>query len=846
MKKRIISLLLALTFAICLPYIPANAASEGYGTEAVTHLINLNIYPSGVESGDYMTRGEFAQTIYNLTGTDAPLTGGYNFGDLAADHINYDAIQYCVQRGYMSGYEGMIRPNDLITYIEGMTVIARVLNYTDYAKYNGDYTLGYYTTAKMLGILKNTDITSSDNPMTYGDAAAMIYNALRCSVNQLSEINSLYYTYETLDRILAYEKLGLNYLSGVMNSNGLVDISGNDTLGKNLVVIDNYKLSARNLEVSYRNYIGQSVSVFYDDDYNVVSIAPTAKNSTVRIKRADFGGYSGRTITYYDNNNTIKVHTSSEAPIFLNGKPVLDFDATGFKNAEFADIYMVDNDGDYTYDAIFVNVYNTFVVHSVDSDGVVIPLNGTTGVNLGEDNGKETVIYDASGNMIFVEDISTNSVISVIESDDFVYAVNVGGSITGTISRIDDYSAVINGLECDIPNGTSAYFKNIKAGSHVTAYFDFDNRIVYVIENINLSETQPFGFIVDCELKTDFDKYIRMRIFTKEGNMEIYRVRNTFTVDDTTYTTSKLSSMPAEFLNEGSVKNTVIMYKTNADGEITEIDFPASYLGEDEDGFIQTYSKYKKSLSSNGSFYGQIYTDTRTVVFSVPEDLNDYELYKVMFNYDIPTVTQTVDAFHFSKNNGFADVIVLYGTLGKIKTTTPMSVVLKVTEGMDEDGNKVVNVRHFLDNKETLSVARDADIMATVSTYKPGDSIRVALLGDTIEAVERVYEYDTGTFTAPTSNGTYVTASIYSKAGYIAYDDNKLFRISDKKDKITTSDILFLDGFVHGSEKIMVVKESSKGVEVTIGTISDINVGDHIVIQARSGSPRYITVYEDK
>lgn len=848
MKKRIISLILTLSFMLCLPCINANAASDTYGDEAIMHLQNLEILPKNIDSDAYMTRGEFAQAIANITGNREPVAGAYSFGDLPADHRYYDAIQHCVQRGYLGGYGGLIRPDDTISYIEAMTVMARVLNYADYAKNNGDYTLGYYTTAKMLGLLNNTNITSSDDPITNSNAATMIYNAMQCKINRLAEINPLYYTYVAVDKTLAYEMLELNYLKGVMNSNGLVDVSGKENYGKNLVVIDDYSLSAKNMDVAYRNLIGQEVSVYYDDEYNIVSIAPTPKNTTLRITRDNFVGISDLTLKYLEKDVEKKVKIDSEAPYFLNGKPVLDFEAAGLRNAEFADVYLVDNNDDLAFDAVFVNVYTTFVVYSVDSEGIVSSLNDTQSVNLGEENNKETVIYNASGSMISPQDITPDSVISVIESDDFVYAVNVNGNLSGKVSQIDEYSAIINGLECEIPNGTAKYFGGISPGNYINAYFDFDNRLVYVEKNINLSENIHFGFIVNCELDSGFDKSLKIKMFTKEGKMEIYKVRNKFKIGDVAYTASKLTAIPSEFYDNGELRHTIVMYKLSADNEITEITFPKTYLGEDEDGFIQTYSKYKKSLASNGSYYAQIFVNTSTTFFAVPEaDFSLEEEYDVIVRAEVPTsTTHTVDAFHFSKNNGFADVIVLYGLPAAVNYNTAMSVVTKISNAIDEEGNEVVKVTHFLNNKETVSVAREADIIAKVSKYKPGDAVRLAILDGTIADCERIYEYETGTFTPSSKAGNYATHSLYNLEGYVAYDDNKFFRVSKTDEKITTSDILFLDGFVYSSAKIMVVEDSAKGINITTGTATDIKVGDHIVLQSRGGTLKFVIVYKDK
>ena len=130
--KRILSFILVLSMVLCLPCISANADNTSYADEAIMHLQNIGVMERGIIPSEYMTRGEFAQIVANITGNREPVAGTFTFGDLGADHKNYDAIQHCVQRGYIGGNGGMVRPDDYITYIEAMTVMSRVLSIATY------------------------------------------------------------------------------------------------------------------------------------------------------------------------------------------------------------------------------------------------------------------------------------------------------------------------------------------------------------------------------------------------------------------------------------------------------------------------------------------------------------------------------------------------------------------------------------------------------------------------------------------------------------------------------------------------------------------------------------------
>lgn len=846
MKKSILIFILLFSMILNLLCVGVNADSSTYSDEAITHLKNLGIIESSMKEDDYMTRGEFAQIISNLIGEAEPVAGTYLFADLSVEHKYHTAIQRCVQRGYMGGSDGLIRPDDYITYIEAMTVMARVLNYADYAKNNGDYTRGYYTTAKMLGILNNTNITSSEQPMLTADVAAMVYNAMKCNVNKLAQISPFYYEYTTVDKTLAYNMMSLNHKKGIMNFNGFMDITGNNIEGKYKVVIDNYGFSVRNFEMSFRNLIGQEVSVYYDDNYNIVSIAPTSENTVVKVERYDFVSYSDDVIKYLENDIERKVKTDGETVYFVNGKPVINFEATGFSDAHYADVQLVDNDADMVADAVFVSIYETFVVYSVDDDGIVLSYNNTTSVDLGEENNKETVIYNASGDVITVYDISPNSVISVVESDEFVYAKVVNSLVEGRVGAIDEYSVTIDNLECDVPNGTAPYFDNIKVGDYVKTFFDFDGRIVYVENNVNRSDNLHYGFIVNCELKPGIDKTLKIKLFTNNGKMEILTVKNKFKINGVPYTVSKLNSLPDMFLDKGKVKHSVIMYNLNPKGEVTEITFAVTYLGEDEDGFIQTRSKYKKSLTANG-YYSQVFVNGSTTYFCVPtSNFDNEDEYEMLTRSQIPTTaSHTIDAYHFSKNNNFADIIVLYGVSSPLTYNTQLSVVTKIGEGIDNNGNEIIKVTHFVDSALTVSVAKKESIVAKIKTYKPGDSVRISTQNGEITACERIYDYENGKFTTSSKAGTYATASLYLTEGYVASTNNAIFRISPEKTKYTTSDILLLDGFVYSSAKIFVVEKTQRGVDVKKVSSYNVKVGDHIVIQARSGTLKYVIIYRD-
>lgn len=883
MTKKILSLILIFVLATgCLCFTnTASADSDVYGEEALMHIKNLGILPADTDGDEVISRGEFAQAIYNIAGRDIDIPYERLYYDVETTDSYSKAVMWCTKNGYMVGSANMFRPDDAITYIEAMTVIARVLNYTEYAKNHGDYSLGYYTTAKNIGLLKNTGITETSSPLTAKNCATMLYNALRTGMNKLSYINPIYHTYQTSTKIFAYEAFGYNYAKGVMQSNGYADISGKDNLGKHLVVIDNIAYTSKLMDEAFRFYIGQEVSVFYDDDNNIVSLAPTGTSNVISVGKESFGSKKGNYFEYCeDDYTTRKIKISDKAVYLKNGKVVMGYNATGFSGAEFADITFIDSDGDETYDCVLVNIYNTFVVSSAFSDGVYYSVGNAQKVDLSEDVEKTIFVYDQSGELKSADHIKTGYVLSVVEGADFIYVIYSNSVIKGLLNEKDEYSVTVEGMSVEIPNGTAKVFENIKTGDNVSIYLDFAGRGVKATKNVGNINGELYGYLVEGLYKDGIDKTIKLRIYNNEGVLGLYSVDSNFKVNDKKYRLNSLDKIPDVFYDEkGKFNSTVVFYELNADNEIVSVDFPKTTLSPDEDGFIQTAKSQTAYKISNGSltnrtirsdntyFSGKEFLNANSVIFVIPKTIDDEERYAIITEDDISESTDYVwDLFHFSKYNGYVDVAVMHSDYAALSYDTRLSVVVSVSKRLDSDGVERLAVKHCANGVEYMSMADENfeisqyvfndDGTKTASKIKmnqikPGDAVRFTT-GENglLRTGERVYEYNavTNPFKSSSKSGAYATSSLYMDSGYVAYNDKSLLRIASTKEECTsiTHDLFNLTGVIYSSAQITVVEETARGVNVYAGTTEDVAIGDCIIFQSRSGLGKYVIVYKDK
>ena len=465
-----------------------------------------------------------------------------------------------------------------------------------------------------------------------------------------------------------------------------------------------------------------------------------------------------------------------------------------------------------------------------------------------------------------------------METDEFVYVVYTNSKVSGTVTEKDEYTVSIDQMEIDVPNGTKDYFKDISYGDTVTVYFDFAGRVVYVIDGYVSDIKEPLGFLVDAQFKSGFDKKVQIKMLTSAGNIEVLELGDRFRVGGKLYKRSDMTDVSL-FMKDGKVNNTVVMYNTDDNGKLVSITFPKSSLNYNEDGFIKSASREKAQLLSNGMltlstkkddgtyFSGHEFINANTLIFLVPENMDDEEAFGVTAKSYLPLSNSMIwDVFHLSKYNGYADAAVIYGEYADTSYDSSMTIVLSVGKGYDAKGNEVTVIKGYTDNNEKMYYApagvkfseykfddlgNKANVTFDAANVKPGDLVRLGTdKNGNVRQGERIYEYNAikHAFKGSAKQQLYASGSLFITSGYVAFNDGAIFRVSDNKDSAMTldGDIFKTQGLLFGSAKIYFVTDTKRGVEVNIGSIDDVEIGDYVVCQARTGVTRYIVVFKNK
>lgn len=204
--KRLISIILCTVLLISVIVMPAGAAfsdiTDSATSENVAILQMMGVisgYPDGTfKPGGTLTRAEFCKMAVYLKG-DAAKVAQYSklsiFPDVpgghwAAGYVNYSVRVLSILAGRP---DGKFHPDDAITYGEAITILMRMLGYTD-ADAGAQWPTGYINAASQIGLADGLSL-SGGSAITRAQCARLLVNMLGTNLKDsagsfLSEISA--------------------------------------------------------------------------------------------------------------------------------------------------------------------------------------------------------------------------------------------------------------------------------------------------------------------------------------------------------------------------------------------------------------------------------------------------------------------------------------------------------------------------------------------------------------------------------------------------------------------------------------------------------------------------------
>lgn len=722
-------------------------------TEAAEKLQALGVLKeTSLQQNTAIGRGQFVSLLCEAMGYT---TLGYEnkqvFNDVPPASAYADAIRAAYDMGIINGSgDGNFYPDRAVTLNEAAKMAVVALGYEVYARDEG-YPVGYYNQANKLGLLDKVDCSPNDF-VTAGDVYQLLENVVDTDLLQLVEVGDRT-KYQIIEgETVLSEHFQIYKVEGQITANSVSAVSAiGSAAGREKVMIGGelYYVGETNAET----YLGYNVEAYYykskDDTLGTIRyIRPRMERmDSVEVDARDIepAHTSLDELAYYDENDNLKRRSiSNTADLIYNGV-ASSLNSKFLLTPDNGKVVLLDSDNSGDYDVVIVTSYIMYVVSAVNTDKYTIAdLYGQNQITLDPQNSRVTYRIERDGKQ--VEDITSLSqwdVLSVAASSEYLdengvrrvdntksIRYDIVGSTyneIGVVSTYDEDTLTINGTVFHV----SEYYKYLLEsgeidtpvlGSIYTFHFNADHEIV-TYDDEGLESAGGFGYLLGVDVKDTLDSTVRLKILESTGKITEFECNDEVTLDGVRNVDAFDGSNTDLYttLTDGSGKTVkqVIGYSTNNEGKIKIVDTKAIDSGGNSSSSLGYYGELKNTLgykSSDKTLGDRFVFDSSAVLFCVPAketvqiddgnggtttiEVTEGGAWDNDKNFSVGNVSSVLsnddkpylDVYNVGRSNTI-ELAVIYGTSSATMTAnTYISVIEKVTEAVNEDGEVVIRV----------------------------------------------------------------------------------------------------------------------------------------------------------
>ena len=742
----------------------------------------LGFFKKEMNFAETITRADFARTVYKLvsykSGNSAPIVTEPPFSDVGIYHFAAGEIEYLKNENIFQGLgDGTFRPEDHISIEQAVTVLLRVAGYGGYLS---NHLKDVTTLVGEKKLFKNINASMNDE-LTYETAALLFGNFLFINTVGWDGKQSI-----ENDTDVLHDMLNVDYSDGILEaSNGmsLYDKYTGDKImciqGKDYQIAD---------DQNYERYIGYDVRCFFDEDDNVIALLPDANNNVLVLDSKDISEYKDNAYSYFDEKNKKKkAKVIQENDLMINGN--YSSDVTGMV-PEYGTVTLIDNDNNGSYDVVKVESYITGLVNAVDKTEGSFSLRNTdkNGVpySFDIDDWDKCVIWDKEGYEAGFASINKGTIVNVaVAGSERIKIYFSDDKINEKIGNVD-----WNEREINLGDKTYNIIKNADLGSWngkpgvtLTVYLDAFGNVAAFDEP--KSEGWRYAYLIRCWNDEATEKII-LKIVDEDGQIKTVNCSEKIKFDGKTISSAgMMDAFKAAYNNfepvligvdaddEDEAKKydrlstRLMRYYMQSNGEIKKVDTPIM-CSMDEDSKNQNidmdncltinakgslhYAKnifpsMLRSPNHNGEVLGEIMTNANTVVFSVPDDIDDmgdeegYNVYYSLNNSGLKNDTFYLGCGYVTDNSKlFADAVVVAKPMSESSSISDVGMFDKIYEQLTDD-EEVVNVVHGVFDNEQKSYNVSQKNKFNIERLQKGDIILYSLLKGEIVVEGVLYRY---------------------------------------------------------------------------------------------------------
>lgn len=766
------------------------------------------------------------------------------------------------------------------TYVTVGNVVAELVKtYNSYVANNFSQEI-VFKEAERIGLLEKLKNTAYNREVTAEICIQLLYNAAN---------TKKYYQNDELGETYM-EKMGYREIEGIVTANEHTALDEKEGLGEGNIRIGNEMFKLENAV----GLLGYEVAAIADEDDNIVSYMLTKNNNTLTVRSEDISKRADSSYFYYEEDGkSKKAKLNREYIPVYNGILRFRKDDTLLLPA-LGRITLIDNDGDKTYDVMLTESYKVIKVESIDRDNKII-VSGAENVRIDLKNIEYNLYVD--GDDANITDMPKDCVLYYGFSEDEEYvilraATKTEEGVIGSINNDDKNSTVtIDGEEYGI---NSAKLADIYSGHFVKVYFGAFGRIEYA-EYIS---GYHYGIIKNIRYDTDNDEY-KLNFLDENGKMvskqisdkcrfysdSIYDAKFGDTCFDalSDYVDTAYVAKPSTDSYGYGMAAPIFMYLERND-EIRKLSLPSLYdetkMGKTREPFILQSSSsesdmlYKSSENlfrpGTKAFYATYrnaklcdninkFTRSSTIVFDLmvnkdkSVDIERLESGKVYTANELSMDPWMYGNFYNLDEGNIADVVIVYNMRASSALDGYVIVTGRSMAEHPVTGEVMWKIKAYKGKKEVeYWIGDDTEINMNMTGFvgdklnlkkddiKKGDFVALSTDDDGIVTYMTVYAR--GVYTAN-------DYKLYHDANHIEHPSEKMF---GKVKRLASGTMTVELGNNAANNKMTNYSFNTyqsatvyiyDGDSITIGSASDICVGDYVFMRLRESIAQEIIIW---
>ncbi len=684
-----------------------------------------------------------------------------------------DAIAKNAYNAYLYkllGDETMLRPFEIADLEFACGVLVNLLGVR---KENFD-NASYYDIASTFKITSGVSRGEKLTMATYTKLLLNIFDVEAPKVTIKSDVVT--YNLEAPKGTFLENVLHIGRDSGVVNANCYGAINGTETVRENELKINYTDYTVKGYDCD--EYLGHFVDIYYrffenGDKSDIKYMSINDGKSSVKVDAEDIENFTPSDMTYTyvygkDLNKRKKITVPKSAEIIYNGVNIY-YPFSDYRPVD-GNVEFIDNDGKGGYDVVKITSYKTVIVNAVSiTTGTITDIydagNKVT-LNLNEDP-KRFEVYDTEGNRVLLSTIHQYDVLFVAadQSENKHKIIINREKVEGFVEALWGDKVKINGITYKI---RSDFNKELEVDNYGTFYLDPNGKIAGFQSSSGMSIKS--GYIINvAQINEAFkDDALKFKIFTDADKVEELMTAETFY-----FTNGKASINPArekvtdmsEVYNalrddKGNVINQLVLFKKNADGEMSELKIAVPYSADTTaeqvkamgDTFRDATGRLNNINHKTGKFKLSAQIGPNTKVYNIPSNLDfedDFKVYTGTKNCFAWNTEYNVECFYSSVDSPYMDFVLNLSGSTESVDENYVFIVESVGEGLDKDGNVVKSI-HGVWGTTEKSFTLDEDLSEMI--INDGDVLRLAIdeygsviaMTKAFDSVKREYKNGSG------------------------------------------------------------------------------------------------------